>query len=60
MDAAAHEEAFVRAMELMEQYLSLQQDLQGYMKAGFFGLAQARYSLGASKVGTAENDKPST
>ena len=51
MTSQAREEVFLHTLELLDQYLSLRNELQASLKAGYFGLAQARYSLGASKVG---------
>lgn len=51
MTSQAREEVFLHTLELLDQYLSLRNQLQASLKAGYFGLAQARYSLGASKVG---------
>ena len=50
MDAQAREEAFLHTVTLTERYLELQSELKDHLKAGYFGLAQARYSLGATKV----------
>lgn len=50
MTPQAREDVFLHTMELLDQYLSLQDELKPMMKAGYFGLAQARYSLGATKV----------
>ncbi|KAK9841486.1 hypothetical protein WJX74_006653 [Apatococcus lobatus] len=56
MASQAKEDVFLHILSLLDQYISLQNDMKTYLKAGYFGLAQARYSLGASKVGPAQYD----
>ena len=50
MPGQAQEDTFRHTLDLTDTYLQLQNELKIHLKAGYFGLAQARYSLGASKV----------
>jgi len=57
-DAADREAGFLAVLEAAEEYLQCQHELSCVLRAGFFGLARARYQMGPSKVRYASLTRP--
>ena len=48
------EQEFVDGLASLEEVLRLRKELEEVLSRGFFGIAQARYSLGSNRVGAAQ------